>query len=91
MAMIKKLLPYLFFGAAVAGAYLSFDWAIGAAIHNRKVVVVPDLSAKSVNEALNQLGPLGLGLEKEGEQFDKHFPAGTDTDTAALLAAVTFH
>ena len=26
---------------------------------------------------LNLLGPLGLGLEKEGEQFDKHFPAGT--------------
>ena len=77
MAMVKKVLPYLFFCAALAGAYLSFDWAIGAAIHNRKVVVVPDLSAKAVNDALNGLGPLGLGLEKEGEQFDKRFPAGT--------------
>src|SRR5439155_12602621 len=44
--------------------------------HSRKVVVVPDLSSKAVNDALNMLSPLGLGLEKEGEQFDKRFPAG---------------
>ncbi len=58
-------------------AYLGFDWAVGAAIHNRKVVLVPDLSSKSVNDALNLLSPVGLGLEKDGEQFDKRFPAGT--------------
>jgi len=75
--MVKKLLPYLFFALAVIAAYLSFDWAVGAVIHNRKVVLVPDLSAKPVNDALNILAPLGLGLEKEGEQFDKRFPAGT--------------
>ncbi len=63
-------------GTALVAAYLSFDWAVGAAIHSRKVVLVPDLSAKAVNDALNILAPLGLGLEKEGEQFDKRFPAG---------------
>jgi serine/threonine-protein kinase len=75
--MLKKLISFLLLCLVVAGVYLSFDWAVGAAIHNRKVVVVPDVSGKSVNDALNILGPLGLGLEKEGEQFDKHFPAGT--------------
>jgi len=74
---MKKFLPFFFFGLIVTAAYLSFDWAVGALIHSRKVVLVPELSAKSVNDALNLLGPLGLGLEKEGEQFDKRFPAGT--------------
>ena len=74
--MIKKFLPYLFLGVVAVAAYLSFDWAVGAAIHSRKVVLVPDLSSKSVNEALNMISPVGLGLQ-EGEQFDKNFPAGT--------------
>ncbi len=74
--MVKKFGPYLLVGLAVVVAYLGFDWAVGAAIHNRKVVQVPDLSSKAVNDALNLLAPLGLGLEKEGEQFDKRFPAG---------------
>src|SRR5690242_10338207 len=73
--MIRKVGPYLLIGVVIVLAYLSFDWAVGAAIHNRKVVLVPDLSSKAVNDALNQLSPLGLGLEKEGEQFDKRFPA----------------
>src|ERR1051325_6005160 len=77
MPIRQKILPIVALLTAVLAAYLTFDWAVGAAIHNRKVVLVPDLSAKAVNDALNLLSPLGLGLEKEGEQFDKHFPAGT--------------
>jgi beta-lactam-binding protein with PASTA domain len=75
--MIRKSLPYLLLGIAAVAAYLAFDWAVGAAIHSRKIVLVPDLSSKSVNEALNMISPVGLGLEKDGEQFDKNFPAGT--------------
>src|ERR1019366_484686 len=74
---MKRVIPFLLLGFAAVAVYVSFDWAIGAAVHNRKVVLVPDLSAKAVNDALNILGPLGLGMEKEGEQFDKRFPAGT--------------
>jgi len=84
---MKKILPYIFFALLVTAAYLSFDWAVGALIHSRKVVAVPELSSKSVNDALNLLGPLGLGLEKDGEQFDKRFPAGTivrQTPVAAM-------
>ncbi len=75
--MIKKYGPYALAVFAIVVAYLCFDWAAGAAIHSRKVVLVPDLSSRAVNDALNVLSPLGLGLEKEGEQFDKRFPAGT--------------
>src|SRR5690349_21103071 len=74
--MLKKYGPYVLAALALVVAYLGFDWAVGAAIHSRKVVVVPDLSSKAVNDALNVLAPLGLGLEKEGEQFDKRFPPG---------------
>src|SRR5271165_3922863 len=74
--MFRRILPYLALGTALLAAYFSFDWAVGAAIHSRKVVLVPDLSSKAVNDALNLLAPLGLGLEKEGEQYDKRFPAG---------------
>jgi eukaryotic-like serine/threonine-protein kinase len=74
--MITKWGPWVLLGLLVIVSYMAFDWAMGAIIHNRKVVQVPDLSAKAVNDALNILSPLGLGLEKEGEQFDKRFPAG---------------
>jgi len=74
--MIKKWGPYVLLVLVAFVGYFAFDWAVGAVIHSRKVVQVPDLSAKPVNDALNLLAPLGLGLEKEGEQFDKRFPAG---------------
>jgi len=75
--MIRKYGPYILAVLCVIAGYMVFDWAMGAVIHSRKVVVVPDLSSKGVNDALNMLSPLGLGLEKEGEQFDKRFPAGS--------------
>ncbi len=74
--MKPKILPTLGIVTALIVAYVAFDWAVGAVIHSRKVVAVPDISSKSVHDALNLLGPLGLGLEKEGEQFDKRYPAG---------------
>src|ERR1700733_7262752 len=64
-SMVRKLSPYVLDGIAVAIAYMGFDWAVGAAIHSRKVVLVPDISSKSVNDALNILSPLGLGLQKD--------------------------
>jgi len=74
---MKKFLPYLALGAIAVALYLSFNWAVGAAIHSRRVVMVPDLSSKSVGEALEIVSQQQLGLEKEGEQYDKLHPAGT--------------
>lgn len=75
--MVKqKILPIVALVFALGLAYWAFDWAMGAVIHIRQVVQVPDLSSKSVPDALNLLAPLHLGLVKEDEQFDKRFPAG---------------
>jgi serine/threonine-protein kinase len=76
-SFLSRVAPWLALAGALGIAYLSFEWAIGAAIHNRKVVKVPDISGKSVADALNILSPLRLGISKDGEQFDKAFPAGT--------------
>src|SRR3954467_15051287 len=69
--------PILLVILTVCLVYFSFHWAIGAVIHSRPVVMVPDINGKSVSDALNQLSQMHLGLTKEGEQFDKRFPAGT--------------
>jgi beta-lactam-binding protein with PASTA domain len=72
----KKLPLYGLILLVLIGAYFSLDWVMGAIIHSRKVVVVPDLMGKSISEAVSLVSPLGLGVVKEGEQFDKSFPAG---------------
>ena len=72
-----RWLPLLLLILAIILGYLTFKWAIGAAIHSRPVVMVPDLNGKSVADALTLLSQSHLGLTKEGEQYDKRFPAGT--------------
>jgi len=73
---VRKWVPYLLAVVAVMILYYSFDWAVGAVIHNRQVVTVPDLTGKTISEALNILSAQHLALTKDGEQFDKSFPAG---------------
>jgi len=74
--MKDKFISILGVLALSAVAYFSFDWAAGAVIHQRKEVTVPDLTGKSVVEALALTGKVGLGLMKVTDQFDKRFPAG---------------
>jgi serine/threonine-protein kinase len=73
----RRILPILVLLAFGAAIYASFDWAVGAAIHNRKSVLVPNITNKSVLDALSLMEQLHLGLLKGGEQFDKQSPAGT--------------
>ena len=73
----RRWVPLVLVALAASLVYFSFKWAIGAVIHSRAVVMVPDLNSKSVSEALTLLSQSRLGLIKEGEQFDKRFPAGT--------------
>ncbi len=74
---MKRFSPYIFLALAVLLMYLTFEWAIGAVVHNRQTVMVPDLTGKGVPETLSLLSSMHLGLSKEGEQFDKLRPAGT--------------
>jgi len=73
----KKILSLVAIPLVLVGMYLTFDWAIGILVHNRKVVVVPNLVGKNVPEALAITSALGLSIQKEGELFDKSAPPGT--------------
>ena len=74
---MRRLSLYALIAVGLVLAYMSLDWVMGAIIHSRKVVAVPDLMGKSVAEAVSIVSPLGLGVVKEGEQFDKSAPPGT--------------
>src|SRR4051812_5009014 len=73
----KRWIPFALLFIVLGLGYLSFTWAIGAVIHSRPVVMVPDLNSKSISDALTLLSQAHLGLIKEGEQFDKRYPART--------------
>lgn len=75
-SLIHRLMPSALLVAAAVVVYISFNWAVGAVVHNRPVVMVPELTGKSVGDALTILSQARLAMVKEGEQFDKHFPAG---------------
>ncbi len=63
---------------AVAGlcVMVSLHWVVSGFLHSRKVVDVPDLTGKSLEQALDLVSPLELALSKEGVQFDDRLPPG---------------
>lgn len=63
-------------GLAGGAIYVMLHWAIGAAVHNRPEVMVPDLTKQPVTAALALLKPLNLSLQEEGEEFHPTLPAG---------------
>lgn len=64
----------LFFVVLIA---VSADWALGALIHTRKEVTVPDLARKPVSEALNLLAQQNLAAKQAGVEFAKDVPPGS--------------
>ena len=54
----------------------SFQWTLNAVLHTRKEVIVPDVTGKKLEQALDIVSPLGLSLAKEGVEFDENLPAG---------------
>lgn len=80
---LKILLKKKFLQVVVLGSlglvflYLLFDWSIGAVIHARKTVLVPDLKGTTLSDAITQVSALNLGIRKEGEEFNQAVPAGT--------------
>ncbi len=64
------------FLAAAAATALGALWTINAFVHNRQVVVVPELTGKSLEQGLDLLAPLKLSLVKDAVQIDENFPPG---------------
>lgn len=56
---------------------VSADWALGALIHTRKEVSVPDLLHKPVSQALGLLAQQNLALKQAGAEFAKDVPPGS--------------
>lgn len=61
---------------ALLATLLALHWVMSALLHSRKVVQVPDLTGKTLEQALDLLSPLNLSLSKEGIQFDEKFQPG---------------
>ena len=64
----------LFFIALIA---VSADWVLGALIHTRKEVTVPDLIHKPVSQALDLLAKQNLAAKQAGVEFAKNVPPGS--------------
>ena len=68
------LMVCLFFGGLIV---VSADWVLGALIHTRKEVTVPDLTKKPVSQALDLLAKQNLAAKQAGVEFDTNVPPGS--------------
>ena len=57
--------------------YFLFSWTMETVIHNRKEVIVPDISGKSSVTALQALSEANLSMKIEGYEFNETVPIGT--------------
>ncbi|OGS22489.1 MAG: hypothetical protein A2252_01480 [Elusimicrobia bacterium RIFOXYA2_FULL_39_19] len=53
------------------------NWSIKALIHNRTDVIVPKIEGRSLQEAIDIVSLLGLGVIKDGEEYNAKLPPGT--------------
>ena len=68
------LFVLLFFAGLII---VSADWVMSALVHTRKEVSVPDLSKKSVTQALDLLAQQNLALKQAGMEFAGDVPPGS--------------
>ena len=57
--------------------YFLFSWTMETVIHNRKEVIVPDISGKSSASALQALSENNLAMSIGGYEFNEAVPIGT--------------
>jgi len=57
--------------------YFLFSWTMNAVVHNRKEVMMPELTGKSAINALQALSDNNLSAQIEGYEFDESVPIGT--------------
>lgn len=71
---VVAALVLAFFAALI---FVSIDWVFGALVHTRKEVTVPDLTKKSVTQALDLLAAQNLALKQAGVEFAQEVPPGS--------------
>lgn len=57
--------------------FVSIDWVLGALVHTRQEVQVPDITKKPVTAALNALAGVNLALKQAGVEFAEGVPPGS--------------
>ncbi len=65
---------FLFFAGLIV---VSADWVLGALIHTRKEVTVPDLTKKPVSQALDLLAKQNLAAKQAGVEFAQDVAPGS--------------
>jgi len=63
-----------FFAALIV---VASDWVVGALVHTRKEVTVPDLNKKPVSQALGLLAAQNLAVKQAGVEFAQNVPPGS--------------
>ena len=71
---IVAAVVFVFFVALIV---VSIDWVLGALVHTRKEVKVPDITQKPVTAALNALAGANLALKQAGVEFAEGVPPGS--------------
>ncbi|MBO7191104.1 MAG: PASTA domain-containing protein [Elusimicrobiaceae bacterium] len=74
---VKWIVAFLIFAFFVALIIVSSDWVVGALVHTRKEVAVPDLTKKPVSQALGLLAAQNLALKQAGVEFAQNVPPGS--------------
>ncbi|MDI6641266.1 MAG: PASTA domain-containing protein [Elusimicrobiota bacterium] len=73
--MSKKYIEIGLVTLVTAGTlFLILIWTIQPLIHSRKEVLVPELTGKSLKDAVDIVSSLGLGISKEAEEFNSQLP-----------------
>ncbi len=57
--------------------FVSIDWVLGALVHTRQEVQVPDITKKPVTTALDSLATVNLALKQAGVDFAEGVPPGS--------------
>ncbi len=74
----KLFYQLLFTGVVFLGVTIFlFNQIMHILVHQKKTVTVPNLIGKPMEEALDLLANLNLGLQKVGERYEKRFSPGT--------------
>ncbi|MBR2865698.1 MAG: PASTA domain-containing protein [Elusimicrobiaceae bacterium] len=71
---VAAMLVFVFFIALI---FVSVDWVLGALVHTRQEVQVPDISGKPVTTALDSLASVNLALKQAGVEFAEGVPPGS--------------
>lgn len=75
---IKDIVRKIFvLSIGIVVLYIFLMNLIGYIVHSKKEVIVPNITYKSLAEAVDIVSKMGLSIKKIGESYNPQYPAGT--------------